>query len=608
MAGDFDLVAGDSLYVLVGQGSTPVDGHHYYHSPGGGGSFVALGQTLATTTPLVVAGGGGGGHPFETHLSPANATCGSTSEAGNGGYTGTLGGVQGSWGGAAGGMGSAAGFYSGAGESTASAFQDGGLGAAAGMGVSGGFGGGGAVEATTAFVMASTAGGGGGYSGGGASVMGASYSFPAGGGGSFNGGRNQENVACGAAAAGTVQIEALTVATPDARAPTAGAAATIGAVTGTSVTLSWGAATDDVSAPSDLQYAVVYATTDSLNGVAQALATGTPALQWSPTPSPTVTVSRLLGSTTYYFAVLVRDARGNTALYGPGALSATTSPVYVFTNAGASGHQGPTQAAVNAAYTGTSLASSVTVTGTGIQQWMVPATGVYRIEAYGAQGATNSPRHARGAQLRGTFDLVAGDSLFVLVGQAGTGTPDVYAQVGGGGGTFVAQGDSLASTVPLLVAGGGGGWGTRGYPYEGIDYADQDAGSISTSGNTGTGGIVGGADGARGGVFADSSNRADAAGGFFDGQGGVSSQAFQNGGLGAFFVGASGGFGGGGAAMTSVYGLSGGGGGYSGGGSSEATNGKNAPGGGGGSFNAGTDQRNEWGGNSGHGRVVIIQQ
>lgn len=48
---------------------------------------------------------------------------------------------------------------------------------------------------------------------------------------------------------------------------------------------------------------------------------------------------------------------------------------YTFTNAGAFGSNGPTQAQVNTAYTGTSLDGLVTVNTPGIQEWTVPSYG-----------------------------------------------------------------------------------------------------------------------------------------------------------------------------------------------------------------------------------------
>ena len=62
---------------------------------------------------------------------------------------------------------------------------------------------------------------------------------------------------------------------------------------------------------------------------------------------------------------------------------------YTFTNCNATGAVGPTQNQVNLAYASTNLNGNVTVVGSGIQQWVVPSTGSYRIKAYGAQGGDN---------------------------------------------------------------------------------------------------------------------------------------------------------------------------------------------------------------------------
>ena len=44
---------------------------------------------------------------------------------------------------------------------------------------------------------------------------------------------------------------------------------------------------------------------------------------------------------------------------------------YIFTNAGATGRFGPTQAQIDAAYLGTSLEGAVTINTQGIQEWTV---------------------------------------------------------------------------------------------------------------------------------------------------------------------------------------------------------------------------------------------
>ncbi|MAN36123.1 MAG: hypothetical protein CMI21_00650, partial [Opitutae bacterium] len=67
-------------------------------------------------------------------------------------------------------------------------------------------------------------------------------------------------------------------------------------------------------------------------------------------------------------------------------LSVSANADFNFTNAGAIGRQGPTQSQVNSAYAGSNLENSVTITSQGIQEWTVPASGLYRIEARGAMG------------------------------------------------------------------------------------------------------------------------------------------------------------------------------------------------------------------------------
>ncbi len=598
--GDFDLVEGDTLFILVGQNSQKaVQGTLYYDAPGGGGSFVAMGKALAATTPLVVAGGGGGANSSQASLSP-KMTCGSLTTSGNVGAPSIPGGVSGGPGSAGTGLGRAGGFYS-IGRSAlpdASSFQDGGLGVKAARGPDGGFGGGAATLTSSFFTGFAVSGGGGGFSGGGSASVSYDYARASGGGGSYNAGRNPAAVDCANNDLGTVEVRSIATAARDVQAPVPGASFLSSARTGTSVTLEWDAASDNSASP--LQYRILRASS------AAGLDAGQAALEWSTLATPRFTVERLASSTTHHFALFVRDAAGNVTRYASN-VQATTQSVYEFTNAGATGRQGPTQSAIDGAYAGTSLASQVTATSTGIQRWVVPSTGSYRIETYGAQGAVGERTYqSKGAAMRGTFDLTMGDVLWILVGQQGEGTPGAYGYAGGGGGTFVARGAALATSSPLIVSGGGGGGGYVDY----FDFRDhgpeRDAASTSTSGHMGEGGVAGGTNGSKGGFVSAGHTTSDAAAGFFAGEGGQSSRAFQDGGLGTLLAGASGGFGGGGSAILMFHAMSGGGGGYSGGGSSTVSNGNNQYGGGGGSYNAGGEQQNEASSRQGHGRVVVI--
>ena len=129
----------------------------------------------------------------------------------------------------------------------------------------------------------------------------------------------------------------------------------------------------------------------------------------------------------------------------------------IFTNASATGAIGPTQTQLNTAYVGTLLESKVT-SNNGIQIWTVPLTGNYRIETYGASGATGSIYNHQGTIMKGDFTLTKGTVLRLLVGQQG------LTYYGGGGGTFVTKVDNASTykmvdgigITPLIISGGGG--------------------------------------------------------------------------------------------------------------------------------------------------------
>jgi hypothetical protein len=133
------------------------------------------------------------------------------------------------------------------------------------------------------------------------------------------------------------------------------------------------------------------------------------------------------------------------------------NPVYSFSNAASTGYTGPTQAQVNSAYTGSTLAGAVTVNTQGIQEWVVPTTGYYGFEVVGGHGAaatgSSGTRGGRGAFITARKTLTAGTRLFIVVGQAGTANSN---QGGGGGASFLRIGVG-SDTSTLIVAGGGGG-------------------------------------------------------------------------------------------------------------------------------------------------------
>lgn len=226
--------------------------------------------------------------------------------------------------------------------------------------------------------------------------------------------------------------------------------------------------------------------------------------------------------------------------------------------------------------------------------WTVPA-GVtsLHIDARGAQGGNNGSSTVApglGAIMTGDFTVTPGQQLRILVGQNNN------AGNGGGGGTFVTD----ISNVPMIVAGGGGGGGAA-------NDSPLKHGQTGTSGGNGSGGGGNGGTGGNGGSIGASFASGAGGGLLTDGQDGWTANsggdAFVNGGAGANVGFGIGGFGGGGNGSGYVVGA--GGGGYSGGGSGSNSVGGGGVGGGGGSYNAGTNQVNSSGTNSGNGLVII---
>ncbi|MBT3937050.1 MAG: hypothetical protein HOK52_01120, partial [Candidatus Marinimicrobia bacterium] len=245
----------------------------------------------------------------------------------------------------------------------------------------------------------------------------------------------------------------------------------------------------------------------------------------------------------------------------------------------------------------------------GIQEWTVPVTGIYRIEASGAQGGSGCGiSSGLGAKISGDFGLRKGSILLIGIGQTGSNGDDGTQSPGGGGGSFIAQGENNATAIPLIIAGGGGGVckGTTGPDYyETHGRIQKDGGDVNDSEK-----IYGGVDGS-GGKKGGESNDSGSGAGFFSNAGlgsdeynGVA-QGFRS--LYPLLGGVNsnnyGGFGGGGGGSNDRGDMDkGGGGGYSGGANAYDYS-KGA--GGGGSYNSGSNQDNESGVNVGHGKVVI---
>jgi len=248
---------------------------------------------------------------------------------------------------------------------------------------------------------------------------------------------------------------------------------------------------------------------------------------------------------------------------------------FTFTNATATGNNGPSLAMCKTAY-GTSTypwldnPAFFNMAVNGIQRWTVPSTGLYRFTAVGAAGGDIAGFfYGDGGlplQMQSTFALTAGDIIQIVVGQRGSngaGT-NCGGDAGGGGGTFVVT----SAGVLLLAAAGGGGAATNS-----IGQPEFKNALDGTSGRNGSGGIpYGGTGGVNGlgGTYNTSSCvpvGSTGAGFLSDGAGSgpTNARSFANGAVGGSVSSTIfGGFGGGGSAGTSYCG--GGGGGYSGGG------------------------------------------
>jgi len=317
---------------------------------------------------------------------------------------------------------------------------------------------------------------------------------------------------------------------------------------------------------------------------------------------------RLTDNGSGQFADRVINIKGVSALY-----SFSPNP-FTFTNAGVTGQNGPTLTDLTTgsdAYSPdwTGYTSNLNVTA-GIQEWTVPISGLYEIEAAGS--STGSASYSSsiyyggyGAIMRGTFALSSGDIIKILVGQMGEVGNHIYDSAGtisgGGGGTFVIKTPYNSTGSILVIAGGGGG--SSGYSNRGSSFV------IGKDANTGTAGIQGGdppgyAGGLGGTSGGGGSGVNGGAGAGFSGDGatpsgtpaGDSAQSFtdasypsRGGRNGRSWGGAEiyGGFGGGGGGGGLV---AGGGGGYSGGGCGQWAD--RGQGGGGGSYNSGTSQSN----------------
>lgn len=150
----------------------------------------------------------------------------------------------------------------------------------------------------------------------------------------------------------------------------------------------------------------------------------------------------------------------------------------------------------------------------GVQTFVVPTTGLYKLDVWGAQGgAIAGVNGGRGGHSTGYVVLSAGDTLYICVGQQGgnavasqqsrtayngggrgkSSSPYNFG-CGGGGATHIAKVDGQLSAIGyasfvtngngLIVAGGGSGYAGSDSTYA---YAAGTGGGLNGTGNEGTG-------------------------------------------------------------------------------------------------------------------------
>ena len=138
-----------------------------------------------------------------------------------------------------------------------------------------------------------------------------------------------------------------------------------------------------------------------------------------------------------------------------------------FTSCGVSNGYGPSFTQMNSAYAGNSLIIDYLVNYNdynGMQTWLVPKTGTYRITATGANGQSHTTPGfgGKGGIISATFNLTEGEAILIVVGQCRSGTVTGTTGGAGGGASWVYR--LFNSTIyyptsptPLIGAGGGGG-------------------------------------------------------------------------------------------------------------------------------------------------------
>jgi hypothetical protein len=286
-----------------------------------------------------------------------------------------------------------------------------------------------------------------------------------------------------------------------------------------------------------------------------------------------------------------------------------------FTRCGKTGRYGPSLTdCINTYGTGSNWwnnTSYFNVNTAGFQEWTVPSSGIYKIEAGGAKGGTshfNSPG-GNGAKVITYFNLTIGEVIKIIVGQQGTNGNTGSSGSGGGGGTYVLK-SPYNTTASVIVVGGGGGGGTSTHYH----VAGGNGGTVQSTTTTG-GSVVGVYYAGAGAGFNNDGAGYNANSVNFTGGSNITSTSYSVHGLGYGgsqrissgwnFVG-PGGFGGGGGNGAHD---SGGGGGYNGGNSGRAAQAPQTASTGGGSYINSSGSSSSFTTHTGsHGYVTITKQ
>ena len=139
---------------------------------------------------------------------------------------------------------------------------------------------------------------------------------------------------------------------------------------------------------------------------------------------------------------------------------------YSFSSFNLKGNNYPTQEIADEYYKNTSVSVEVKE---GIQEWVVPLSGRYYIEAAGASGIYTCPERnaGKGAKVATSVHLSKDEKIYILVGQQGNSITPGWGGAGGGA-SFIVRGDSNSKfhLVPcnakvsiIAIAAGGGGSG-----------------------------------------------------------------------------------------------------------------------------------------------------